>query len=92
MFTELHEDVDLAPAWVDIYYDLTLQQITGHFRERSMVNRGCPFIFVLQSVLMSYPEIEKQFPPGVLGFTLNGVSPGMMDALKEGDRVCFVVY
>jgi hypothetical protein len=60
-------------------------------KERAMVNRGCFFGFVLESVLISYTEIRKKYPPGVLGFTLNGQPPDAFTPLKDGDWLCFMV-
>lgn len=82
---------DLTPIWVTIYYDPQLRAITGKAKERAMVNRGCYFGFVLESVLISYSEIRKKYPPGILGFTLNGQPPDLLTPLKDGDLLCLLV-
>lgn len=92
MKTCRYPEPDLTPIWITIYYDTALQRITGKTKELSMVNNGCPFAFVLQSILISYAEIEKKYPPGVLGFTLNGQPPDPSTSLKDGDLLCFEVY
>lgn len=82
---------DLTPIWITIYYDKALQKITGRAKERAMVNNGCPFGFILESILISHSEIKKRYPPGVLGFTLNGQPPELLTSLKDGDLLCFKV-
>ena len=87
----LASEPDLTPIWITIYYDTALQKITGTSKERSMVNSGCPFGFVLESILISYAEIRKRYPPGILGFTLNGQAPEPSTPLKDGDLLCFEI-
>jgi hypothetical protein len=91
MFKDIFHESDLTPVSITIYYDKKLQTIVGKSQERTMVNLGCPFGFLLKCVLVSYPEIKRRFPPGILGFTLNGVPPDILDPLKDGDRICFLV-
>ena len=86
------KEPDLSPIWITVYYDSKLQLITGMPEERIMINQGCPFIFILQSIFMSYKEIQKKYPPGILGFTLNGEPPNPGTLLNEGDSVCLAVY
>lgn len=91
MKQDQHNEPDLTPIWITIYYDTEIQAITGKAKERTMVNRGCPFCFVLESVLISYEGIKKMYPPGTLGFTLNGQPPDFLTPLQEGDRLYFMV-
>lgn len=91
MFKDTHNESDLTPIWITIYYDKTLQTIVGRAQERAMVNIGCPFGYVLHCVLTSYPEIKRRFPPGVLGFTCNGIPPDILRPMKDGDRIYFLV-
>ena len=86
-----HEEPDLTPIWITIYYDPLIQQITGKTHERSMVNRGCPFGFVFQCLLIDYPDIEKRYPPGILAFTLNGTAPEVETPLQDGDNIILMV-
>ena len=80
------------PIWIDIIYDTTLQRITGRARERTGCTRGCPFFFILNCVLTEYPEIRRRFPPGVLGFTVDGMAPAIDHPLTDGSIVRFGVY
>lgn len=92
MKRSLCHEADLTPIWITIYYDTALQMITGTAKDRSMVNNGCPFGFILESLLISYSEIGKRYAPGVLGFTLNGQPPDPSTPLRDGDLLCFEVY
>jgi len=91
VFKDILSEPDLTPANITIYYDERLQAVVGKAKERVFVNKGCPFGYMFQCVMVSYPEIEQHFPPGILGFTLNGVPPDVMDPLKDGDQICFLV-
>jgi hypothetical protein len=86
-----HDEPDLTPIWITIYYDFSIQQITGKAYERSMVNRGCLFGFVFQCLLMDYPDIQRRYPPGNLSFSLNGVAPEIETPLQDGDEIRLMV-
>ena len=45
----------------------------------------------LGTVFSSYPEIELKYPPGMLGFTVNGQLPDDFEILENGDEVFFTV-
>ena len=74
-----------------ITYDETLQLITDKKSEECIISDKAPFFFILSSVLESYPEIGKQFPPGVLGFTVNGNPPENNTLLSDGDTIHFSI-
>ena len=76
---------------VVISYDKTLQLITEKEKEDCYISLNMPFFFLLSSVLESYPEIKERFPPGVLGFTVNGRAPDPDTVLKKGDKIHFQV-
>ena len=76
---------------VNLHYDKQLQKITGKEQETVKTSCGCPFDILLSIVFTSYPEIKKRYPPGFLGFTLNGAVPTAGSTLSEGDAVCFSV-
>lgn len=86
------EEPDLTPIWITITYDQKLQFITGKKKERSMVNQGCPMLFILQCLFTDHPEIQKKYPPGVLGFTINGKIPGTFAKFNDGDKISFFVW
>ena len=73
------------------YYDQTLQTITGCAFEPVIVSEGITFFEYLYFILSSYPEIEKRYPPGILGFVINGKSPKDFTILKEEDSIYFTV-
>ena len=79
------------PQSITIIYDQRLRFITGRPAEECVVSEGAPFSFLLSSVLESHPQIKERYPPGVLGFTVNGEPPEMDTILKEGDIVRFLV-
>ncbi|OQX51712.1 MAG: hypothetical protein B5M53_10530 [Candidatus Cloacimonas sp. 4484_209] len=74
-----------------ITYDRTLQLITDRESEECVVSQNTYFFFILASVLETYPEIKKRFPPGILGFTVNGVPPDDDTLLQDGDIVHFSI-
>ena len=86
------EDDDfLRPCKVKILYDETLQKITGRKEEEAIVSGGIPFMIFLGTIFSSYPAIELKYPPGVLGFTVNGRPPDDFEILNDGDEVFFTV-
>ena len=85
------DDDSLKPCKVKILYDETLQKITGRKEEEAIVSEGIPFMIFLGTIFSSYPAIEIKYPPGVLGFTVNGQPPSDFEILKNGDEVFFTV-
>ena len=77
----------LEPIKVKIFYDENLKKITGKDFEEGVVSEGLNFINFLNFVFSSYPEIQKRFTPGTLGFLLNGKEPKENDILKDGDEL-----
>jgi molybdopterin converting factor small subunit len=88
--TEFNE-ADLTPITINIFYDSQLQRITGLSEEKAVVNNGCPFFFLLESVFMTHRDIQRKYPPGILVFSLNGKIPNPNTQLKDGDIVSFIV-
>jgi hypothetical protein len=72
-------------------FDRAMQLIVGSPSIDSIVDEGCPFWFVFRNLLADYPEIWNRYPPGTLGFTLNGVAPELETPLADGDRITFFV-
>jgi hypothetical protein len=79
-----------TPITVTAFYDKPLQKITGTKSDPIIVNTGMPFIILLSNIFASYPEIEKQYPPGTLGLLLNGKPPTDFDVLQDGDKVFLI--
>ncbi len=80
-----------TPMRLTIRYDDALQRITGKAEEMMWMGEGGTFLFLLQSVFESHPEIEKQYPPGALKLTINGLPPKPHSPLFDGDIVEFFV-
>lgn len=59
--------------------------------EPVVVSENISFFEYLYFMFSSYPNIEKLFPPGVLGFTINEKRPGDFTTLKEGDIIYFFI-
>ncbi|MBU4481794.1 hypothetical protein KKH59_05830, partial [Patescibacteria group bacterium] len=85
------KDVVVEPNKITIFYDATLEKITGISFEETMVQEDFTFADFLHSLFVSYPEIPKRMPPGKLGFWLNGRRPQTFDVIGDGDRVELVV-
>ncbi|MBI3099303.1 MAG: hypothetical protein HYY93_13845 [Planctomycetes bacterium] len=74
-----------------ITYDRAVQEVTGRAEEPIALSDGCPFVMVLQAVFDRYPALAGRFPPGVLGFTLNGKPPSPDARVKGGDHIHLLV-
>jgi len=55
-----------------------------------VVSEGLNFALCLHFIFSSYPKIQKEFPPGQLGFLLNNKLPKEHDILEDGDEIKFV--
>ena len=75
---------------ITITYDPNLQKITGKDKEVSITSEGTTFMQFLLFLFEAYPEIQTTYPPGKLGFTVNGNPPKNQDLLKDGDVLYFV--
>jgi len=76
---------------VTVCYDSELQKITGCAEESMFMSEGSTFLYLLQNIFMAHPGIEKQYPPGVLLFSINGFPPKTYSPLFDGDVVAFDV-
>ena len=77
--------------FLKVQYDKELQKITGKEEHPLAMSEGSTFAYLLQNIFMEYPELEKQYPPGVLGFSINGFPPKMYTPLFDGDTIIFSV-
>ncbi len=75
------------PIKIKISYDEELKKITEKDSEEAVVSEGIRFVQFLGFIFASYPEIEKNYPPGKLGLLLNNRRPQDLDTLKDGDEV-----
>jgi len=75
------------PIKVKIFYEEELKKITKKNSEEAVVSEGLKFVQFLSFVFTSYPEIQKNYPPGKLGLLLNDRRPQDSDTLKDGDEV-----
>ena len=76
---------------IRITYDETIQRLTGVAEDISYASPGAPFVMVFNSILFEHPEIQKNFPPGVLGIELNGGRPDVDTLLQDGDRIHLLI-
>lgn len=77
----------MEPVNITVYYDKELQKITGTEKEPVVISSSAIFVYLLQVLFTSYPEIEKKYPPGTIGLLLNGRPPSEFDTFKNGDEV-----
>lgn len=76
---------------VKIFYDDNVKKITGKDFKEAVVSENLNFAYFLNFIFSSYPEIQKKFAPGILGFLLNGKLPKENDILKNGDKLEIMV-
>ena len=57
-----------------------------------MVSENLPFVHFLNFIFTSYPEIQKNFAPGRVGFLLSGRAPKAFDIMKDGDRLEIITF
>ena len=86
MKTEIHNS-SLEPISVIIRYDLSLYQITKKASDTTICSDGCTFMFILQSIFIEHPLIAQLYPPGSLGFTVNGEPPDADRPMRDGDVI-----
>lgn len=77
---------------ITFQYDTHIQKITGKKEEPAIISENMPFVLLLSILFQSYPEIEKKYPPGTLGFTVNGIPPQEYDIMQNGDTVSLKVF
>lgn len=75
---------------VKVFYDKNVRRVTKKDSEEVMISEGLDFPNFLNSIFSSYPDLQKRFPPGTLGFLLNGKAPKEYDILKYDDKMEFV--
>ena len=75
---------------ITIQFDTELQKVTGTAGHPVVMSEAASFALLLISVMEEYPEIASSYPPGTLGFTLNGKRPETYSPLFHGDVVHFV--
>ncbi len=86
------EENFLKPIKVKIFYDEGVKRITGKDFEEAIVSEGINFATQLYFIFSSHPKIQKEFPPGQLGFLLNNKKPEAHDILKNGDEIKFIDF
>ena len=82
----------LKPIKIKVYYDKGVKEVTKKDSEEIVVSEGLNFALCLHFIFSSYPEIQKEFPPGQLGFLLNSKEPKEYDVLEDGDEIKFIDY
>lgn len=77
---------------VTVTYDKRLSAIIGKDYEKMEMEKGDSFLSLLYYTFTLYPEVERRYPPGRLGMTLNGNPPGEFDTLNDGDEISFMAF
>ncbi|MEK9182106.1 MAG: hypothetical protein AAB781_00780 [Patescibacteria group bacterium] len=72
-----------------VRYDKELQKITRKPECPVIMSEGSTFVYLLMNIFMEYPNIERRYPPGTLGFSINGISPKTYTPLFDGDLIDF---
>ncbi len=75
---------------ITVQYDEELQKITNIKEHPVILSDGATFAYLLQNIFMAYPDIEKNYPPGMLGFSINGFAPKAYSPLLDGDLVSLI--
>ncbi len=92
MVEEMAKISDMPKAiFLKVRYDTELQKITGKAEHPMVMSEGSTFAYLLQNIFIEYPEIEKQYPPGLLRFSVDGGPPKMHTPLLDGDMIDFSV-
>ncbi len=76
---------------VNIKFDKNLEKIIGSSGYEITMSEGSNFGFLLQSIFFDYPEIEKKYPPGELGFLINDTPPKTYTPIFDDDVIAFFV-
>jgi len=77
---------------VIVQYDKELEKITGTKEGTVMMSEGSTLMYLLQNIFIAQPDIEEKYPPGTLGFSINGIPPTTNSLLMDGDTVAFSVF
>lgn len=72
---------------ISIEYDETLQGITGTTHNPVQLSDNATFAWLLECLLLEYPEIEQRYPPGRLYFHISGIAPKTYTLMRDGDEV-----
>ena len=78
-------------AVVTVRYDSRVAMVVGVRSEDVVLGEELEFCYVLHLLFQNRPEIPQAFPPGVLGFTVNGEPPGCETPVRRGDVIEFLV-
>jgi hypothetical protein len=79
------------PINITVKFHPAMEAITGYSEMPTVMSDGATFLFLLDSVFISYPELKRRYPPGKLGMSLNSLPPKESDVLCDGDEVAFFI-
>ena len=82
---------NVKPINIFVKFPSAPEVITGQGEMKMVMNEGAPFFFLLNSIFISYPEIQRRYPPGKLAFRLNNRRPTEHELLHEGDQLIFYI-
>ncbi len=78
-------------AFVKVRYSGRVAKVVGFAAEDVVLEEEMRFCWVLHLLFQERPEIPEAFPPGVLGFTVNGEPPEHETPVRSGDVITFMV-
>ncbi len=70
-------------------YNDKLQKITQVESEEAVISANLTFAGFLNFIFSSHPEFHEKYPPGAIGFLVNGKPPKEGTVLQEGDEIYF---
>lgn len=70
---------------ITVVYKNNIPEITKTSKEDILISEGSNFVYLLFNIFSAYPKIQAKYPPGKLGFLINGNAPKENYLLKEGD-------
>lgn len=79
------------PITIQVKYSPELENLTGKSEEDLCMNQGALFVFLLNCIFQTYPQIPQTYAPGKLGFLLEGKPPKNFTPLFDGDTVKFML-
>ena len=71
---------------ITVYYKNDISKITKTEKENIIISEGSNFIYLLFNIFSAYPKIQAKYPPGTLGFLINGRVPNENYLLKAASQ------
>lgn len=86
--------VDFLPPGITVrvYFHGEIETTIGTSHMPVVLSPNLTIEMLLYFLFESYPELQKRYPPGTLGFTINRVRPTERQALMNNDKIDFYYY